>query len=305
MRRFKERKVCCTTKFEELIRYCPYAELELDGRSKCVKFEMGLRPDLRVTFGHEEISDFPTLVNKCRMYENNVRRRDAAARKDNPPKHYGPQRNFSHGKGKGKMFQEERKPYSPPTGSRGNTSHGLKSHGNAGGSRLNSPSGCGKCGRTHIGDSCPGTMLTCFYCKEVGNTRRYCPKLTQSVNAVSAEQRRSTGRVFTMSGAEISGVDGLIKGNCMVADIPLLVLFDSGATHSFVSNDCVDRLKLQTESLPFDLVVSTPTDVLVVGSTVVSRCPVVVRFASIVDRRCDQQDPVTYDRSSPKCLTEL
>ncbi|KAE9604435.1 putative aspartic peptidase domain-containing protein [Lupinus albus] len=79
-----------------------------------------------------------------------------------------------------------------------------------------------------------------------------------------------------MSGAETSDVDGLIKGNCMVAGFPLLVLFDSGATHSFVSNDCVDRLKLQTESLPFDLVVSTPTDVPVVVSTVVSRCPVVV-----------------------------
>ncbi|KAF1869415.1 hypothetical protein Lal_00045280 [Lupinus albus] len=110
-----------SAKFEELIRYFPYAELELYGRSKCVKFEMGLRPELRVTFGHEEISDFPTLVNKCRMCEDNVRMREAAARKENPPRHYGPQRNFSHGKGKGKMFQEERKPYSPPTGSRSHT----------------------------------------------------------------------------------------------------------------------------------------------------------------------------------------
>ncbi|KAF1899604.1 hypothetical protein Lal_00019732 [Lupinus albus] len=129
-------------KFEELIRYCPYAELELDGRSKCVKFEMGLKPELRVTFGHEEISDFPTLVNKCRMYEDNVRVRDAAASKGNPPRHYGPQRNFSHEKRKGKVFQEERKPYSPPTSGRGYTSHGPKTHINVGGSRLNSPSLC-------------------------------------------------------------------------------------------------------------------------------------------------------------------
>ncbi|KAF1864351.1 hypothetical protein Lal_00022008 [Lupinus albus] len=73
-----------------------------------------------------------------------------------------------------------------------------------------------------------------------------------------------------MSGAEASGVDGLIKG------IPLLVLFDSGATHSFVSNECVDRLKMKTESLSFDLVASTHTDVPMVVSKVVSRCPVVV-----------------------------
>ncbi|KAF1864384.1 hypothetical protein Lal_00022042 [Lupinus albus] len=176
-----------SAKFEELIRYCPYVELELDGRSKCVKFEMGLRPELRVTFGHEEISDFPTLVNKCRMYEDNVRRRDTAARKDNPSKHYGPQRSFSHGKGKGRMFQEEWKSYSPPTGSQGNTPHGLRTHGNVRGSRLNSPSLCGKCGRIHGGDSCPSTTLTCFSCKELGHVRRYCPKFPQSMNDVRAE----------------------------------------------------------------------------------------------------------------------
>ncbi|KAF1887829.1 hypothetical protein Lal_00023837 [Lupinus albus] len=218
-----------SAKFEELIRYCPYAELELDGRSKCVKFEMGLRPELRVTFGHEEISDFPTLVNKCRIYEDNVRRRDAAAREDNPPKHYGPQRNFSHGKGKGRMFQEERKPYSPPTSSRGNTSHGMRTHGNAGGSRLNSPSLCGKCGRIHVGDSCPSTTLSCFSCKEVGHVRRYCPKFPQSMNAVRAERPRSTGRVFTMSGAEASGVDGLIKGKLHGDRYPLFSVVEFGS----------------------------------------------------------------------------
>ncbi|KAF1868301.1 hypothetical protein Lal_00000694 [Lupinus albus] len=32
------------TKFEELARYCPYFEMDTDGRSKCAKFEVGLRP---------------------------------------------------------------------------------------------------------------------------------------------------------------------------------------------------------------------------------------------------------------------
>ncbi|KAF1866096.1 hypothetical protein Lal_00045019, partial [Lupinus albus] len=74
-------------------------------------------------------------------------------------------------------------------------------------------------------------------------------------------QRRHTPR------AKATNVEGLIQGNCTVAGIPLLVLFDSGATHSFVSNECEDRQELQTESLPYDLVISTPTDVPVVVST--------------------------------------
>ncbi|KAF1877263.1 hypothetical protein Lal_00012034 [Lupinus albus] len=79
-----------------------------------------------------------------------------------------------------------------------------------------------------------------------------------------------------MSDAKAKNVDGLIQGKCMVTSISLLVLFDSGLTHSFVSVECVDILKLQTESLPFDLVVSTSTSVSVVLSTFVSRYPVVV-----------------------------
>ncbi|KAF1872203.1 hypothetical protein Lal_00039364 [Lupinus albus] len=47
---------------EELARFCPYSKLEVDGRSKCSKFESGLKPMLKMMFGHQEISDFPTLV---------------------------------------------------------------------------------------------------------------------------------------------------------------------------------------------------------------------------------------------------
>ena len=36
------------------------------------------------------------------------------------------------------------------------------------------------------------------------------------------------------------------------------MLYDSGATHSFISHDCVDRLGLSMSELPYMLVVSTP-----------------------------------------------
>ncbi|KAF1879735.1 hypothetical protein Lal_00039748 [Lupinus albus] len=82
------------TKFEELAKYCPYYELEVDGRSKSAKFEMGLMPELEMMFSHQEISDFPTLVNKCRMYEDDMKASDIAMNKANPPRNFGPQRNF-------------------------------------------------------------------------------------------------------------------------------------------------------------------------------------------------------------------
>ncbi|KAF1883494.1 hypothetical protein Lal_00044345 [Lupinus albus] len=66
---------------------------------------------------HQEISDFATLVNKCRMVEDDMKADDVMTPKPLPLKHSGPQRNFSHEKGKGKVFQEERRPYSRPKGS--------------------------------------------------------------------------------------------------------------------------------------------------------------------------------------------
>ncbi|KAF1874308.1 hypothetical protein Lal_00013746 [Lupinus albus] len=87
---------------------------------------------------------------------------------------------------------------------------------------------CSKCGRKHAGPICLGYGNGCFHYKEPGHMKRFCPKLNRGVNAVKAERPRTIGRVYTMSGAETSDVDGLTQ----------------------------DRIKLQTESLSFDLVVS-------------------------------------------------
>ncbi|KAF1869459.1 hypothetical protein Lal_00022865 [Lupinus albus] len=108
----------------------------MDERSKCSKFELGLKPKLKTMLRHQEISDFATLVNKCRMVEDDMKADEVMAPKLLPPKHSGPQRNFSHEKGKSKVFQEERKPYSRSTGTRGYTSHGPRTHANARGSRF-------------------------------------------------------------------------------------------------------------------------------------------------------------------------
>ena len=43
-------------------------------------------------------------------------------------------------------------------------------------------------------------------------------------------------------------------------DETLTVLYDSGASHSFISHDCVTVLRLPISELPYDLLVSTPTN---------------------------------------------
>jgi len=62
----------------------------------------------------------------------------------------------------------------------------------------------------------------------------------------------------------------------MIAGESLCVLYDSGATHSFVSITCVERLRLPVRELQCELAVSTPTLGLVRTSSLWARCPVEV-----------------------------
>ncbi|MEX5523405.1 hypothetical protein [Bacillus cereus] len=43
------------------------------------------------------------------------------------------------------------------------------------------------------------------------------------------------GRVFALTGADLEPTEDLIQGTCFMNGIPLVVLYDSGATHSFIA----------------------------------------------------------------------
>jgi len=70
------------------------------------------------------------------------------------------------------------------------------------------------------------------------------------------------------------------EGKCFISGIPLLVLFNSGAIHSFMSYSCVEKLKLFVSSLNNDLVEETPTSGSVLTSVVSLNC-----LVEIFDRK--------------------
>ncbi|MDV3145732.1 MAG: retroviral-like aspartic protease family protein [Sweet potato little leaf phytoplasma] len=79
-------------------------------------------------------------------------------------------------------------------------------------------------------------------------------------------------RVYTMSGREADTAEGLIKGICFVNENPCEVLFDSGATHSFISFDCAKKLELPIVKVSYKLIVSTPTSPSVITSQMCPNC---------------------------------
>ncbi|XP_073222428.1 uncharacterized protein [Cicer arietinum] len=286
-------------KFEELSRYYPLYVGEAGEKSKCIKFEMGLRPEIKKQVGMQEIRDFPTLVNKSRIYDEDSRAEKAHYRntgimKDKRPMHHNrgkpyyfppsrsgsrlnyQQHSFSagkgassgNGKGNGNNYSYGSGRGNPngrgvSSGNSNNMSQ-VSRNNNGNNGYLATPIRCSRCGKQgHMTYECRDAGITCFNCQQQGHISTTCPyprKTPQrGTQSSQASRPKSNGRVFALSGAGASEKDNLIQGTCLISDTPLFVLFDCGATHSFVSLDCVRRLGLHVSRLQYELIVNTPT----------------------------------------------
>ncbi|XP_027364387.1 uncharacterized protein LOC113871490 [Abrus precatorius] len=76
---------------------------------------------------------------------------------------------------------------------------------------------------------------------------------------------KAYGKVFAMSGKEVFHSDMMIGGTCIIRDTPLSIVFNSGASYSFISSSCVERLRLPTIALSFDFSVYTPGLEVILG----------------------------------------
>ncbi|XP_022856219.1 uncharacterized protein LOC111377372 [Olea europaea var. sylvestris] len=95
---------------------------------------------------------------------------------------------------------------------------------------------CPKCVGQHTG-ACPIETRTCYVCGKVGHLARACPS-----NLNPMEQKKVPARVFTITRSDAETNPSVVTGKFSFFGITSIVLFDSGATHSFVSTEYVRRL---------------------------------------------------------------
>nr|ABD28304.1 gag polyprotein-related [Medicago truncatula] len=60
-------------KFVELSKFYPHYTAENAEFSRCIKFENGLRPDIKRAIGYQQLRVFQDLVNSCRIYEEDTK----------------------------------------------------------------------------------------------------------------------------------------------------------------------------------------------------------------------------------------
>lgn len=93
----------------------------------------------------------------------------------------------------------------------------------------------------------PQKEIVCYRCQKpnhLARDRQDFVRIGPIWSAPKAEKPKVAGRVFAVSGVESLKFNDLVQGVCEVTSNSKSILFDSRATHSFISHDCVKRLNL-------------------------------------------------------------
>ncbi|XP_016164443.1 uncharacterized protein LOC107606958 [Arachis ipaensis] len=93
----------------------------------------------------------------------------------------------------------------------------------------------------------------CFTCGLPGHMAKNCPR-KRTLNVGQNQQ----GRVFAVNAQDAAKSDPLMRDNCLFGEKTLVVIYDTGASHSFIALDKIEELGLKVSELAFNLHVHTP-----------------------------------------------
>ncbi|XP_035542792.1 uncharacterized protein LOC118345037 [Juglans regia] len=146
---------------------------------------------------------------------------------------------------------------------------------------------CKFCDRIHHGE-CRKEVGSCFKCSKDGHFIRECPLFGVNnrrpnpaqnfrPNNQGNNQRRTVpARVFALTPGEAEDKDDVITGIVPLFLNKAIVLFDSGATHSFISMDYVKLCPIVANEMDYNLRVSTPTGDIVTCNKILLKCPITI-----------------------------
>nr|AAM08795.1 Putative retroelement [Oryza sativa Japonica Group]AAP52970.1 retrotransposon protein, putative, Ty3-gypsy subclass [Oryza sativa Japonica Group] len=242
--------------FNRLARYAP-EDVRTDAE-KQEKFMAGLDDELTNQLISGDYADFERLVDKAIRQEDQRnkmdRKRKAAQFRSNQGSQHRPRFTPGQQGGPTTMIVRQHRPFNPSNFHQGTS--GSQNHHGSQPNRGTAPrpsvapaqSGQPAQAKKETGAK-PGS---CFNCGELGHFADKCPKPRR------AGPRFIQARVNHASAEEAQAAPEVVLGTFPVNSIPATVLFDSGATHSFISKKFVGMHGLIREELSTPMRVHTP-----------------------------------------------
>ncbi|XP_039115873.1 uncharacterized protein LOC120251417 [Dioscorea cayenensis subsp. rotundata] len=173
--------------------------------------------------------------------------------------------------------------------------------------------GCATCGGAHATADCKRTTGVCFRCGSLEHRIAGCPQQYSGAQRASSRQNsryvlapkpqvssgqrvgkelvseqpsssthqkagrpKTQGRVYVMTEEDAHVSNAVVSGTLSVYYVYACALFDSGATHSFISTVFIRKHALPVITVEYDLCVTTPVGVDVVLDGACENCPIII-----------------------------
>ncbi|KAF3772005.1 hypothetical protein EJ110_NYTH58995 [Nymphaea thermarum] len=120
---------------------------------------------------------------------------------------------------------------------------------------------CPTCSRAHPGKPCYRMTGACLHCGGMGHFIKDCPlkkeRDLKKPEAGPSSVRQTAGRVYATTVEKLQAHD-LVEGTLLVGFHIARVLFDAGATHSFISSRFATSLEVSARKMSYVLKVVSP-----------------------------------------------
>jgi hypothetical protein len=250
--------------FTNLSRYAP-DDSDTNAKRK-EKFLEGLNDELSIPLLVAYTLTFQALLDQAILLENKMKQSENRKRKHHANKYHEPahKRNFHDGN-RGSGFHKNGGNNHRNNGGNGYQHHkgnghhhnGHKSHNNHNSARGNGHNNGGNNGRNNNDFVKKDlSLVECFKChKSRHYATDYPEKKKDDGNKPNPFQK---GHVNHVNVEEVYEEPNAVIGTFLLNNFPALILFDTGASHSFISRVFVDRNKLPTQAISVPLRVSSP-----------------------------------------------
>ncbi|KAA3480774.1 DNA/RNA polymerases superfamily protein [Gossypium australe] len=206
---------------------------------RCIRFEDGLRDELRLLIAPQQEREFAVLVEKAKVAEGireSVRQGMDRSRL---------KRSFGSS-GSSSNPQKRARPSGPNQSARFVAAR-------------QGPPQCNQCGKSHWGGCWTGGK-GCFECGSLEHRIRDCPRRMARIQSESqgSSEARQHGLVYAARRREKGDAPDVITGTFLIFGSPYTALIDVGSTHSYVASSIVETMDLDSEISSRQMTVISP-----------------------------------------------